>query len=174
MTEPYGPNFVVVSPRDLVELRLQAERCAEYLATAKRVQADFVNYQERVRTEKQEARLYSLESFLKDLLPALDVFETTLKQVEDPVIGSGIQIIQKELFRVLAKWGVQPIETIGQAFDPRLHQAVSVEECADKPDRTVLEELRPGYRLHERVLMAALVRVSRAPADGGQGGQATA
>lgn len=162
--QDYDANVVGVSPQELAELRAKAAQADEYLAAAKRVQADFINYQDRVRNEKDEAYKYSIEKFLKDLIPALDAFDESLKQVSDQAVASGIQIIQKEILRVLKKWGVQTIETVGHPYDPRLHQAVAVVEAADKPDQSVVEELKPGLMLHDRVLRAALVKVSRAPA----------
>lgn len=164
MTEAeYDANFRVVPPQELTDLRAKAAQAEEYLATAKRVQADFVNYQDRARLEKEEAYKYSIEKLLKELIPALDSFEASLKLVTDPTIAAGIQITQKEIFRVLGKWGLAPIESVGRRFDPRLHQVVAVVESADQPDMTVVEELKPGYRLQERVLRPAMVRVARPP-----------
>jgi molecular chaperone GrpE len=163
MIDPdYDANFTVVTPQELIDLRAKAAQAEEYLATAKRVQADFLNFQDRARAEKEDAYKYSIEKFLRDLIPALDAFDSSLKQVTDPAIAAGIEIIQKEILRVLAKWGVQPISSVNQPFDPRLHQAVAVVEAADKPDQSIVEELKPGFILHDRVLRPALVKVSRA------------
>jgi molecular chaperone GrpE (heat shock protein) len=124
----------------------------EYLELARRAKADFINYQDRVRRDKADWNRQALESFVRELLPALDGF--SMAKFEDPKLLEAVRILEKEFLRVLAKTGVTPIETAGKAFDPLYHDAVAME-----PGGTQLEEVRRGWLFDGKVLRAASVRL---------------
>ena len=102
--------------------------------------------------------------FLQDLLPVIDDFERAL-QIEAPGAESyqqGLEIIHRALMDMLRKRGVTPIEAVGTKFDPQVHQAVSHEEDPERPEGEVTEEFRRGYRLGDRLLRPAMVKVAKA------------
>lgn len=142
--EPLGAHFARLSE--------EAAKAAEYLDLARRAKADFINYQERVKRDRQLWRKEALEGFVLDLLPALDGF--SMAKFEDPKLLEALRLLEKEFVRVLAKAGVVPIETAGKPFDPNFHEAIAVE-----PGGTVLEEVRRGWMIDGYVLRAASVRI---------------
>jgi molecular chaperone GrpE len=128
-----------------------------------RLQAEFENFRKRSQREQQEFREYALSDTLKQLLPILDSLDRALKtegmSVED--FRSGIELIDRQFHDVLTRLGVEPIAAQGQPFDPSLHQAIQMVETTEVPDHHVLDELQRGYRLRDRVLRAAMVRVAQ-------------
>ncbi len=143
-------------PEDLgalhARLAAQAAQAEEYLELARRAKADFLNYQDRVRREKAEWTRSALDGFIRELLPALDGF--ALATFDDPKLLEALRLIEKEFLRVLAKHGITPIDTAGKPFDPNFHEAVGVE-----PGGSVLQEVRRGWMIGDRVLRAASVRI---------------
>jgi molecular chaperone GrpE len=127
--------------------------------------AEFDNYRKRVERERREFADWAAADLVTDVLAVVDDFERALAAdapAEAQPFRQGIEIIHRQLLETLKKRGVTPIETAGQAFDPHLHQAVAYEEAADAPEGAILGELRRGYRLGERLLRPALVRVAKA------------
>ncbi len=151
------------SPESELE-KARAERAA-YLDRLARLQAEFDNFRKRNAKEQQEYREYALADALKQLLPILDSLDRAAKtnaaSLED--FQSGIELIDKQFHDALAKLGVQPIPTEGALFDPNLHQAVQMVDTDDAEDNHVLDELQRGYKLKERLLRPAMVRVARNP-----------
>ena len=145
------------------ELEKAREQCAAYLDRAARIQAEFDNYRKRAAREQQDYREYALADALKTLLPILDSLDRALKtnaaSVED--FRSGIELIDKQFHDALAKLGVQPVPAEGESFDPNLHQAVQMVDSNDAPDNHVIDELQRGYKLKDRLLRPAMVRVAR-------------
>jgi molecular chaperone GrpE len=128
-----------------------------------RLQAEFENFRKRNQREQQEFREYALSDTLKQLLPILDSLDRALKSegvsVED--FRSGLELIDRQFHDVLTRLGVEPIAAQGKPFDPSLHQAIQMVETTEVPDHHVIDELQRGYRLRERVLRAAMVRVAQ-------------
>lgn len=145
--------------REVERLKEQAAKAAEYLELARRQKADFLNYQDRISRERQEWKREALGDFMTDFLPALDSF--TWARFEEPTLMDSLRVVEREFLRVLAKQGIAPVESLGKAFDPRLHEAVATEETDSEPEGTVLEELRRGWTMGGRVLRPAGVRVAR-------------
>jgi molecular chaperone GrpE len=128
-----------------------------------RLQAEFENFRKRSLREQQEFREYALSDTLKQLLPILDSLDRALKaegvSVHD--FRAGIELIDRQFHDVLTRLGVEPIAAQGQPFDPSLHQAIQMVETTEVPDHHVIDELQRGYRLRDRVLRAAMVRVAQ-------------
>ena len=127
-----------------------------------RKQADFDNYRKRMERERDETGGIAAREVLKRLLPVLDNMERALKTGEasrDP-LRKGIELVHQQFLDLLKKEGVQPIEALGAAFDPRLHEAVEVLHVAGFEADVVLEEMQRGYTHNERLLRPALVKVS--------------
>lgn len=150
------PEMVEVSSLVLQDLTKRAAKADEYLELARYTKADFINYQDRVRRDKEDWNRQSLVSFVADLLPALDGL--SLAKFEDPILTEAARMLEREFIRVLSKYGIVPIETAGQSFDPLIHEAVAAEQGG-----TIIEEVRRGWLIQGRVLRAASVRIVRPP-----------
>ena len=131
-----------------------------------RLTAEFDNYRKRIDRERREATERAAEGVLGDLLPILDDLERALNaDTADASADSyrrGVELIHKQILDLLTRRGVKPIETVGQPFDPNLHQSVASEAVPGVPDGEIVEEFRRGYRLGDRLLRAAMVKVAQA------------
>jgi molecular chaperone GrpE len=143
---------------------LRGER-ASYLDRLARLQAEFDNFRKRSVKEQQDFRDYALAESLKSLLPILDSLDRALKTNEASVqdFRSGIELIDKQFHDALSRLGVEPIVAEGEVFDPNLHQAVHMVETDQVEDNHVIDELQRGYRIKERLLRPAMVRVASNP-----------
>lgn len=151
--------------RDLEEARAQAD---EHLRSWQRTAADLANYRRRVEDEREAVVGFANALLIGKLLGVLDDFDRALTQVPTGTDESwldGIRLTERKLRGVLKGEGVSRIEALGQPFDPNLHEAVVHEETADHPDNQVIGELQRGYRLRDRVLRPALVRVANNPKE---------
>ncbi len=146
------------------ELEKAQAQAAEYLDGWQRARAEFANYKKRVETEREELRRAGNEALLLKLLPVVDDFERAFQTLpEEPADTpwvNGITMILRKLQVILESEGVVSIEAVGQPFDPQRHEAVIQEETGDHPDGYVIAEVRRGYRLGERVLRPAMVKVA--------------
>ena len=139
-----------------------------------RLQAEFENYKKRMAREKVEFLKFANESLLLEFLPVLDNLERALvsprAEASFAALADGVEMIVRLFRSTLEKFGVKPMEAVGQPFDPSLHQAVAQLKSSDGPENHVVDEIQKGYFLEGRVLRAAMVRVSRAdsaePGDG--------
>jgi molecular chaperone GrpE len=146
---------------EIVELRKERDNLQDRLL---RQVAEFDNYRKRVERERKEISEFAAADLLQDVLPIIDDFERAL-QVDAPGSESyrqGLEIIHKGLMELLRKRGVVPIESVGTDFDPHVHQAVSYEDAPDKRDGEVIAEFRRGFRLGDRLLRPAMVKVAKA------------
>jgi molecular chaperone GrpE len=140
--------------------RLKAER-DQLLDRLARVQAEFENARKRAERERAEYRDYAAGSVVEQFLPVLDNLELALKATGSAhQLRSGVSLIVKQMEEVLQKMQVNAIPTVGEAFDPRIHEAMGTVERDDVPDQHVAEEVRRGYKLRDRLLRPALVRVA--------------
>jgi molecular chaperone GrpE len=143
--------------------KLKAERDA-LLDRVARLQAEFENARKRAAREQQDFREYAVADALKGLLPVLDSFERALQtSPEQSEIHKGVELIYKQLGDALAKLGLQPVVASGQRFDPHLHQAIEMVDTTEVEDHQVLDELQRGYKLKDRLLRPAMVKVARNP-----------
>ena len=142
--------------------QLKAERDA-LLDRLARLQAEFDNARKRAMREQQEFREFAAAEVIKGLLPALDSFERALKTSagDSSEFRSGIELIYRQFQDALQKAGVQPVISVGQPFDPRVHEAIEMVDTTDVPDHHVLNELQRGYKFKDRLLRPAMVRVAR-------------
>ncbi len=129
-----------------------------------RLQADFENARKRVEKEKADFRDYATGSVVEQFLPVLDNFELALKSTgTTEQLKTGVELIVKQMEEILRGLQVQPVAAVGEEFDPRHHEAMGSVEREDLPDQQVAEEVRRGYRLREKLLRPALVRVVSNP-----------
>ena len=150
---------------DWEQLKAKAAERDEFLSLLQHVKADYANYQKRVSRDLQAARQFAIQPLVADLLPVLDNLERALESSQAAGDGAGlvegVNLICRQLRDVLAKHGLVPIEAAGQPFDPAFHEAVAQQPSGEHPDKTVLQELEKGYRLHDRVVRPAKVLISK-------------
>ncbi|TMD14267.1 MAG: nucleotide exchange factor GrpE [Chloroflexi bacterium] len=133
-----------------------------------RLAADFDNYKKRMRQEQLETIQHASAELIHRLLPVLDDLQNVLDHKPAGVDESwikGLELSVRKLEEALGTHGLQPIEAVGERFDPKLHEAVGHEESTEHPEDTVVSELRRGYRVRDRVVRPALVKVSRRPSQ---------
>jgi molecular chaperone GrpE len=137
------------------------ERDARYL----RLAADFENFKRRKAQELADARRYESEDAALALLPVLDNLRRAVEHAgeagAEEFFVSGLELVVREFEAALQRLGVVPVPAVGERFDPAFHDAIAAEESDDVTEDTVIDELVPGYRLHDRLLRPAIVRVVR-------------
>src|SRR5450755_346091 len=145
---------------ELQKLKVERDTLIDRLA---RLQAEFENARKRAVREQQEFREFALADALKALLPVLDSFERALQSAPPgkSEFRSGIELIDKQLHDVLHKLGLRPVPAKGELFDPHLHEAIEMVDTGEARDHEVLEELQSGYKLKDRLLRPAMVKVAR-------------
>ena len=162
-----SPDTSTTSSSTQDELATKIEECSALNEKYLRLAAEFENYKRLTQRDQREQIRFGNEQLLKELLPAVDNMERAIKAAHtngsDSALVQGVELTLKQLSGILAKFGVQAIETAGQEFDPHTHQAVSYGPSTEVPANRVLEEFQKGYRLHDRVLRAAMVSVSSGP-----------
>jgi molecular chaperone GrpE len=144
--------------------RLQRER-DELYDRLLRKSAEFDNYRKRIDKERREQAEWAAADILGDVVSVLDDFDRALAAeapAEAQGYRAGVELIHRQLGELLRKRGVTRIDSLGADFDPHLHQAVAYEESPGAREGEVIGELRKGYRLGERLLRPALVRVAKA------------
>jgi molecular chaperone GrpE len=150
-----------VSRAEYDSLKAERDQLVDRIA---RLQAEFENARKRAERERTEYRDYATGNVVEQFLPVLDNFALALKAtgtVEQ--MRHGIELIVKQMEEVLRQLQVNPIPTVGEEFDPRVHEALGSVERDDLPDQHVAEEIRRGYKIRERMLRPALVRVVHNP-----------
>ena len=139
------------------QLKKERDQLIDRLA---RLQAEFENARKRADKEKADFKDFAIGSVVEQFLPVLDNFELALKSTGSlDQLRSGVELIVKQMEEILRGLQVQPVATVGEEFDPRHHEAMGSVEREDLPDQHVAEEIRRGYRLREKLLRPALVRV---------------
>jgi len=129
-----------------------------------RKSAEFENYRKRIERERREQSDQAVVDLLRELLDVVDDFDLalTVDAGEAAPYRKGVEMIHAKLHDLLKKYGVRPIEALGADFDPNLHQAVSHEHREGHRDGEVIDELRRGYLINDRLLRPALVKVAKA------------
>jgi molecular chaperone GrpE len=159
------------------ELEKAEAQAAEYLDGWQRTRAEFSNYKKRQEAERMQMMMLASADLLRKLLPVVYDFERAMATLpansDQEAWFEGISLIQHKMEAVLESEGVRPIESEGQAFDPRYHEAVTYEEVEGYEDGQIIGQVQRGYAIGERVLRPALVRVARSsttplPPEGNQ------
>ncbi|HVU46581.1 MAG TPA: nucleotide exchange factor GrpE [Terracidiphilus sp.] len=149
------------APSELELLKAERDQLLDRLA---RLQAEFDNARKRAERERVEFRDYATGSVVEQFLPVVDNFELALKSTGSAEqLRSGVALIVKQMEEILRQMQVVPVPTVGEVFDPRVHEALGTVERDDLPDQHVAEEIRRGYKLRERLLRPAMVRVASNP-----------
>ncbi|HXE41613.1 MAG TPA: nucleotide exchange factor GrpE [Candidatus Baltobacteraceae bacterium] len=160
-------NAEPLTPEQIADLQ-------EQLAKAKdnwvRTAADFENFKKRAARERVEAIQFANVALIQKLLPILDNFEMAQAAAQNSKdekvssLQSGVAMIQKQLKDALVEAGVEEIDATGKSFDPALHEAISQQETKDVPEGNVIQQVRKGYKLRDRLLRPAAVIVAKKPA----------
>ena len=162
---PEEPEFV---PSEIVlqhELDQAKEQAHEYLEGWQRARAEFANYKKRVTRDKEESRMRIAAETLTKYLGVIDDLERALKDRpedgEAAAWAEGIELIYRKMYGVLDTEGVEIIEADGEFFDPKLHEAISIDESEEHEEGEIIEVVQLGYRMGDRVLRPAMVRVAK-------------
>src|SRR5262245_62050314 len=162
-TEPEGDAPRPLDP-EIEDLRRQLEDRQDKLL---RALAETDNVRRRAQRDREEHLKYANESLIRDLIPVLDNLDRALAAGRGTAgattVVEGVELIQRELLRVLEKNGLTRFSAVGQPFDPTRHEAIARIVSTQQPPNTVLTEIAPGYMLHGRLLRAAMVAVATAP-----------
>jgi molecular chaperone GrpE len=160
------------APEQLADLKARAAKADEYWDRLLRTAADFENFKKRAARERQEAAQSATAALVQKLLPVLDHFEmaqAAARNASAPQNGTaalqdGIAMIQQQLKGILAETGLEEVDASGRPFDPTVHEAVSQLETAEVPEGQVVQQIRKGYKLRDRLLRPATVIVAKKPA----------
>jgi len=156
----------------LAALQAQIETMTQERATLYdqllRRQAEFENYRRRVDRERSETYTRARAEVLLELLPVIDNFERALASLENSggdaeSLRHGVELIHKQFKDALTKFGLEPVESVGQTFDPHVHEAVTIEPTDKHKENTIIEEFQRGYKLGEKLLRPAKVKVASSP-----------
>ena len=148
---------------ELEQVRGERDQLLDRLA---RLQAEFENARRREVKERQDARDYAVQGAVEPFLGVMDNFQLALKaQGSLEQLRGGVELILKQMEEALKGLHVQPVETVGAMFDPRVHEALGSIETAEFPDHQVMEEIRRGYKIRDKLLRPALVKIASNPAQ---------
>lgn len=150
---------------DYEQLRAERDAALEerdaLLDRLARLQAEFDNARKREARERSELRDYSIAHSIEAFLPVLDNFQLALTSTGSAdQLRTGVELIVKQMEEALRSLSIQPVETVGTPFNPHVHEALEMVEREDVPDQQVIEEVRRGYRIKDRLMRPALVRVA--------------
>jgi molecular chaperone GrpE len=146
---------------------LNAEKASLFDQLLRR-QAEFENYRRRIERERSEIYQRGRDDVLLQFLPVVDNFERALSSLEESegdaeALRDGVELIHKQFVDALSKFGLKAVEAVGQAFDPYVHEAVTTEATDKHKENTVIEEFQRGYKIGDRLLRPAKVKVASSP-----------
>ena len=159
-----------VTPEQFEDLKQRATKADEHWERLVRATADFDNFRKRSTREKQESIRFANEALLEKLIPVLDNFDMALAAAQNgkgeatQSLQTGINMIYQQFRQTLKDFGLEEIDATGKPFDPNVHEAVSQRDSEDVPEGQVVQQLRKGYMLRERLIRPATVIIARKPA----------
>ncbi len=162
------PAPVALTAQQIEELKERAAKADENWDRFLRQAADLENYKKRTARERHEAVTFANEALLKKLIPTLDAFEMALAAAKpgpaNQSLCDGILMVSNQLKSTLAEAGLEVVDATGKMFDSAIHEAVSQQETAEVPEGRVVQQIRKGYKFHNRLIRPASVIVARKPA----------
>ncbi len=170
MGDPEALEENPLTSEEIEGLKTQAAKANDQREQMLRLAADFDNFKKRAARERQEISKYANESLLQKLIPVLDNFDMALAAANTAPTGglqqlqAGIAMIFQQLKSVLAEAGLEEIDATGKTFDPNWHEAIAQQESKEVAEGQVLQQLRKGYKLRDRLLRPAGVVVAKTPA----------
>lgn len=165
--DPVAPRHDPIAQLQAQVDTLIADKASLYDQLLRR-QAEFENYRKRVERERSELYQHGRDDVLLQFLPVVDNFERALTSLETSegdaeALRHGVELIHKQFKDALSKFGLEPVEAVGQAFDPHVHEAVTTEATDKHRENTVIEEFQRGYKIGDRLLRPAKVKVASSP-----------
>lgn len=159
VSSPGEPHVAIPAvTEELEQLKGEKDQLLDRLA---RLQAEFDNFRKRESKERQDARDYTVSSTVEPFLGVMDNFQLALKsEGSADQLRAGVELILKQMEDALRGLNVVPVESVGTQFDPRVHEALGSVETKEFPDHQVLEEIRRGYKIREKLLRPALVKIA--------------
>ncbi|MCX5679347.1 MAG: nucleotide exchange factor GrpE [Candidatus Omnitrophica bacterium] len=158
-------DIITVPKSEYDVLKAKADERDLYYDKYLRLQAEFDNAKKRFEKDKGDLLRYANDGFLLEFMPILDNLEAAERHIKEAkdfkAVQEGVDIIQVQIQRFLKDIGVERVKTVGEKFDPHVHDAIEVVETADGDDGMVVQELKPGYRLNGRLLRPASVKISK-------------
>lgn len=149
------------------ELRRLTDERDQFRDQLLRTMAEFQNYRRRQEEQRGELERFATERFVKQLLPVLDNFERALASFDEGgnegAMREGLRAVDRQLRQVLEGQNVSRIPSVGETFDPDIHEALAIAQTDEHEDNTVIDEIEAGYKMGERVIRPARVRVSKRP-----------
>lgn len=168
--ESTGAEASPLSEQQIAELKEQAAKAKQNYEQLLRVTADLDNYKKRAARERQDAIKFANESLLERIIPILDNFEMALtaanaSNTSVQSLQAGITMVHQQLKSAMANAGLEEIDANGKTFDPNVHEAISQQETKEVPEGQVVQQVRKGYKLRDRLLRPASVIVAKKPAS---------
>jgi len=156
---------ILIPASEYEEMRKKADERDECYNKWMKVHADYENTRKRMEKEKSDYMKFANEAIIAKLFPIVDNFDMALSAMEKAedkaAVMNGIELVQKEFHRILEENGVERIKTEGEVFDPNVHEAVLAVETDEHPEGMITEEVRAGYKLNDRLLRPAQVKVAK-------------
>jgi len=156
---------VTISKEEYDHLLAKSKEAADLQDKLLRAHAEFENAKKRLEKDKIDYLKFANDSFLLEFLPILDSLEIAEKHIKEAkdfkAVQEGVEMIQLQIQKFLKDIGVERVKTVGEKFDPHMHEAVETEEVKDRDDGLILQELKPGYRVNGRLLRPASVKISK-------------
>ncbi|PIV63857.1 MAG: nucleotide exchange factor GrpE [bacterium (Candidatus Ratteibacteria) CG_4_10_14_3_um_filter_41_18] len=156
-------RIVRLKSKDLEALRKGVEKTREYYEQLLRLSAEFDNFRKRQEKERQQFLEFSQKELLVKFLPVLDALENVLRQknMESETLWKGFSLIQRDILAILASEGLQRQKVLGKLFDPLKHEAVETIDSQKHRENEIVEELRSGYLLKNKIIRPAMVKIAR-------------
>lgn len=162
---PDKEKAITISKEEYEALKSKADERDGFSDKYLRIHAEFENAKKRLEKEKADYLKYANEEFIVEFLPILDSLEIAEKHIKETkdfkAVQEGVNMIQDQIQKFLKDIGVERVKTVGEKFDPHIHEALEVEESGDKPDGIIVAELKSGYRLNGRLLRPASVKITK-------------
>ncbi len=137
------------------------DKAVEYLNLAKQVQADFENFRRHAVEDIKQARISGQTSVIEVFLPCLDTFKEAKKSITDENVLKGFEMVENSISNSLKSLGVEKIQSVGEKYNPHLHNAIAVMKDEEKENDVILEEYQAGYKFHDKVIRYAIVSVNK-------------
>lgn len=154
-----------LSKADYEALKAKADERDAYCDKYLRLQAEFENAKKRFEKDKSDLLRYANDAFFLEFMPILDNLEAAEKHIKEAkdfkAVQEGVDIIQQQIQRFLKDMGIEKVKTVGEKFDPHMHDAIEVDEKAEGDDGVIIAELKPGYKINGRLLRPASVKISK-------------
>jgi len=154
---------------DVAELQKKADERDDFLDKLQRTRADYLNYQKRTKKDREQASEFAVQDFVTQLVPLINDLERAIQAGEEThnteAFFEGVKLLRTQIYKVLEDNGIQPIECVGQPFDPAYHEAMTQQETDEQPENTVIAELQRGFTMNGRTIVPARVIVAKAPAQ---------